>query len=134
MQQKQYLTIPGLDVPKHRFCLKVETHQQEDKHSYDSFSNLDIKSKTINDTCYTMRSLCKIKNGPKEVIGKIMQGVIFPMPNNDKGILMFNLQRCKDKEILVNVELDWATPMLSRFYNRNRSEIHDLIDPSNHDV
>ena len=134
MQQKQYLTIPGLDVPKHRFCLKVETHQQEDKHSYDSFSNLDIKSKTINDTCYTMRSLCKIKNGPKEVIGKIMQGVIFPMPNNDKGILMFNLQRCKDKEILVNVELDCATPMLSRFYNRNRSEIHDLIDPSNHDV
>jgi len=134
MQQKLYLTVPGLDVPKHRFCLKVETHQQEDKHSYDSFSNLDIKSKTINDTCYTMRSLCKIKNGPKEYIGKIMQGVIFPMPNNDKGILLFNLQKCKDKEILVNVELEWATPMLSRFYNRNRSEIHDLIDPSNHDM
>lgn len=134
MQQPQYLSLPGLDCPEHRFCLKVETHQQEDQHSYDSFSNVYIKEKVISDTCYTMRSLVKIKNGPKEYIGKIMQGVIFPMPNNDKGILMFNLQKCKTKEVIVNVELEWATPMLARYYNRNRTEVNDLIDPSNHDV
>jgi transcriptional regulator with XRE-family HTH domain len=134
VQQPQYLPIPGLDCPEHRFCLRVETHQQEDKHSYDSFSNVFIKQKVVSDTCYTMRSLVKIKNGPKEFIGKIIQGVIFPMPNNDKGVVLFNLQKCKTKEIIVNIELEWATPMLTRFYNRNKSEVNYLADPSNHDI
>jgi len=134
VQQPQYLPIPGLDCPEHRFCLRVETHQQEDKHSYDSFSNVFIKQKVVSDTCYTMRSLVKIKNGPKEFIGKIIQGVIFPMPNNDKGVVLFNLQKCKTKEIIVNIELEWATPMLTRFYNRNKSEVNYLADPNNHDI
>jgi hypothetical protein len=81
-----------------------------------------------------MRSLVKIKNGPKEFIGKIIQGVIFPMPNNDKGVVLFNLQKCKTKEIIVNIELEWATPMLTRFYNRNKSEVNYLADPNNHDI
>ena len=34
MEDNTYLTMPGMDCPAHRFCLQVDTHQQEDKHSY----------------------------------------------------------------------------------------------------
>ena len=77
-----------------------------------------------------MRSLVLIKDGPKELINKIICGVIYPMPslNITKGICTFNIQRPQTKEIITNVQLEWATPVLSRFYNRNHSEVHDLID------
>lgn len=132
MEKKRYMPIPGTDVPKHRFCLEVETHQQEDKHSYDTFSNIHIENKIVATSCYTMRSLMLIKDGPKELINKIICGVIYPMPiqNITKGITTFNIQRPQTKEIITSVQLEWATPVLSRFYNRNHSEVHDLVDSS----
>jgi hypothetical protein len=122
-----------MDTPAHRFCLQVNTHQQEDKHSYLAFSDLDIKANKISAACYTMRSLVKIKNGPKVYIGKIMKGVLFPIPDNSKG-LMFSLQKCITKQVILDLELEWATPLLSRFYNRNQSEVLDAIDINGHDL
>ena len=35
---------------------------------------------------------------------------------------------------MLNLELEWATPLLSLFYNRNQSEVLDLIDVNGHDL
>ena len=63
-----------------------------------------------------------------------MKGVLFPSPNTEDGKLRFTLQRCKTKEVMLNLELEWATPLLSLFYNRNQSEVLDLIDVNGHDL
>ena len=134
MEDNTYLPIPGVDCPTHLFCLQVNTHQHEDKHSYISFSDLGIKANKISAACFTMRSLVKIKNGPKEYIGQIMKGVLFPSPNSEDRKLRFTLQRCKTKEVMLDLELEWATPLLSLFYNRNQSEVLDSIDVNGHDL
>tara|TARA_R110000787_G_scaffold155147_2_gene268859 strand:- start:183 stop:857 length:675 start_codon:yes stop_codon:yes gene_type:complete len=134
MSEISYLPMPGMDTPSHRFCLQVDTHQQEDKHSYNSFSDIHINNKEVSSTCYTMRSLVKIKKGPEELVGKVNTGVLFPAPNAADGKLRFTLQRCKTKEIILDLELEWATPLLSRFYNRNQSEVLDIIDINGHDL
>jgi transcriptional regulator with XRE-family HTH domain len=133
MDKKRYMPILGMDVPEHRFCLELETHRQEDKHSYETFSNVHILKKIVSTSCYTMRSLVKITHGPQEFINKIIQGIVFPMPTKEllKGKLFYNIQRPETKDIITNVELEWATPLISRFYNRNHSEILDLSNVNN---
>jgi transcriptional regulator with XRE-family HTH domain len=131
LEPKKYLPVPGADMPEHRFCLKVVTHLPEDQHSYDSFSDVYIKQKVVHKTTHQMRSIMKIHNGPKEYIGKILMGVIYPMPLDKDNKQKYTINLCKTSDAILDVELEWATPMLSRFYNRDDSTIMDLIDPDN---
>ena len=140
MQDKKYLPMPGMDTPKHRFVLQFITHQQEDQHSYHSFSNLHIKEKVVSSTCFTMRSLVKIKSAPEEAkkyIGRTMIGVLYPLPPShiDKdSYVKYNVLLCQyTRYVIKNLEIEWATPLLSQFYNRNQSEVLDMIDVEGHD-
>ena len=129
MEEKKFIPIPGHDCPPNRFCLMVDTHQQEDESSFDTYSDKHIKEKTICPSCYTMRSLVKIKNGPHQYIGKIMQGILFPNPNATvKNTHLYSLQRPETKEVIVGLELEWATPLISRFYNQSDLIVLDIED------
>jgi len=136
MEKQRFMPILGMDVPEHRFCLELETHREEDKHSYDTFSNVHITNKVVSSSCYTMRSLVKITHGPQEFINKIIQGVVFPVvtKDNPKGKLSYNIQRPETKNVITNVYLEWGTPLISRFYNRNHSEILDLSNVDSRDL
>jgi len=134
MKEQEYLPMPGQDTPTHRFCLKVITHLPEDQFSYDTFSDVHIKRKEVSSSSYAMRSLVKINEPKHPQNNKLVVGVVFPMPINGDGKQKYTLQHLDGSpsfETITSVGLHFATPMMGRLFNRNQSEVLDLVDQNN---
>ena len=96
----------------------IGSHTEPDKQflngAFYLFNDESIKKKEVSTGCFMKLSICKCKN-TKQILSRIL----YPEPGGKFTLAPMNIEADKSKperKVLTGLELEWATPILSRVY------------------